>query len=46
MLQVEQLLRSGPDGVFLVKNSTEFPGDLTLCLYKVREKKTWLAGLE
>lgn len=32
--EVEQLLRSGPDGVFLVKNSTEFPGDLTLCLYK------------
>ena len=30
--QVEQLLQAGPDGIFLVKNSTEFAGDLTLCL--------------
>ena len=33
---VEALLKVGPDGLFLVKNSTEFPGDLTLCLFKVR----------
>ena len=32
---VETLLKCGPDGLFLVKNSTEFPGDLTLCLFKV-----------
>jgi len=32
--QVEQQLAPGPDGLFLVKNSTEFPGDLTLCLYQ------------
>jgi len=31
---VETLLKCGPDGLFLVKNSTEFPGDLTLCLFK------------
>merc|ERR1712080_739348 len=32
--EVEQLLRQGPEGIFLVKNSTEFPGDLTLCVYQ------------
>lgn len=32
--EVEVALRDGPDGLFLIKNSTEFPGDLTLCLYK------------
>ena len=30
--QVEKLLSCGPDGLFLVKNSTEFAGDLTLCI--------------
>ena len=35
LVQVEVALREGPDGLFLIKNSTEFPGDLTLCLYKV-----------
>ena len=35
LVQVEVALRDGPDGLFLIKNSTEFPGDLTLCLYKV-----------
>merc|ERR1712179_506084 len=30
--EVEQKLKEGPEGFFLVKNSTEFPGDLTLCL--------------
>ena len=32
-MQVERLLAAGPDGLFLVKNSTEFAGDLTLCLH-------------
>ena len=30
--EVEQKLKDGPEGFFLVKNSTEFPGDLTLCV--------------
>jgi len=30
--QVEKLLSGGPNGLYLVKNSTEFAGDLTLCL--------------
>ena len=29
---MEQKLKDGPQGFFLVKNSTEFPGDLTLCV--------------
>jgi len=29
---VEQLLADGPQGLFLVRNSTDFPGDLTLCV--------------
>ena len=32
-LQVERLLSEGPDGLYLMKNSTEFAGDLTLCLH-------------
>ena len=32
-MQVERLLSAGPDGLYLVKNSTEFAGDLTLCLH-------------
>ena len=32
---MERLLAGGPDGLFLVKNSTEFAGDLTLCLHHV-----------
>ena len=32
-MQVERLLAAGPDGLYLVKNSTEFAGDLTLCLH-------------
>ena len=32
-LQVEKLLSEGPDGLYLMKNSTEFAGDLTLCLH-------------
>ncbi len=24
----------GPDGFYLLKNSTEFPGDLTLCVWQ------------
>ena len=31
--QVERLLSEGPDGLYLMKNSTEFAGDLTLCLH-------------
>ena len=31
-LKVEKLLSGGPNGLYLVKNSTEFAGDLTLCL--------------
>ena len=31
-VEVEQKLKDGPQGLFIVKNSTEFPGDLTLCL--------------
>ena len=38
---VEILLKCGPDGLFLVKNSTEFPGDLTLCLFKVLKFPTF-----
>ena len=30
--EVEQKLKEGPQGLFIVKNSTEFPGDLTLCV--------------
>ena len=30
--EVERMLRKGPEGLFIVKNSTEFPGDLTLCV--------------
>ncbi|XP_023322113.1 uncharacterized protein LOC111696660 isoform X6 [Eurytemora carolleeae] len=32
--KVEQLLKQGPDGFYLLKNSTEFPGDLTLCVWQ------------
>ena len=32
MFKVEKLLQAGPDGLYLVKNSTEFPGDTTLCV--------------
>ena len=32
VVKVEKLLQDGPDGLFLVKNSTEFAGDLTLCV--------------
>ena len=30
--EVEKKLKDGPQGLFIVKNSTEFPGDLTLCV--------------
>ena len=29
---MEKKLKDGPQGLFIVKNSTEFPGDLTLCV--------------
>ena len=32
VFKVEKLLQAGPDGLYLVKNSTEFPGDMTLCV--------------
>ena len=46
--EVEQRLVGGPEGQFLVKNSTEFPGDLTLCLcceekvfyYRIRREES------
>ena len=35
--EVEKKLKDGPQGLFIVKNSTEFPGDLTLCVACDRE---------
>ena len=34
---MEKKLKDGPQRLFIVKNSTEFPGDLTLCVACDRE---------
>ena len=30
--EVERMLRKGPEGLFIVKSSTDFQGDMTLCV--------------